>query len=98
MARTDGADDAAAAGETAAAFTFPPGFVDALAAAISQAMTAAIATAAPSLGGAPAARKISSAISPYHTETIDLDKKEGKSHWNMMTAKEDGWKALPLTM
>ena len=92
----DGEDDAAA-GEPAPAISFPPGFVEALATAISQAIAAGIATAAPSLSGAPAARKISAAISPYHTETIDLDTKEGKNHWQMVTAKEEGWKPLPLT-
>ena len=28
---------------------------------------------------------------------MDLDSKEGKYHWKMVTAWEEGWKPLPLT-
>jgi hypothetical protein len=84
--------DAAAApdvgGVPAAAF-------GALVAALTNAITAAVnaATAAPIPAAADAATKkskISTAINPYDTESMNLSTKEGKHHWQMVTQKEDG--------
>jgi hypothetical protein len=91
--------DAAAApdvgGVPAAAF-------GALVAALTNAITAAVnaATAAPIPAAADAATKkskISTAINPYDTESMNLSTKEGKHHWQMVTQKEDGWKPVSLT-
>ena len=79
----------------------PSATLDTLAAALTSAITTAVATAVASVAAAPAAsataRKVSNAINPYDTESMDLDSKEGKYHWKMVTAREEGWKPLSLT-
>ena len=74
---------------------------DALAAALKSAITTAVATAVASVAAAPAAsataRKVSTAINLYDTESMDLDLKEEKYHWKMVTAREEGRKTLSLT-
>ena len=68
--------------------------LDALAAALTSKITTAVATSVASVAAAPAASatacKLSTAINPYDTELMDLDSKEGKYHWKMATAREEG--------
>ena len=79
----------------------PSPALDALAAVLTSAITTAVATTVASVAAAPeasaTARKVSTAINPYDTELMDLDSKEGKFHWKMVTAREEGWKPLSLT-
>ena len=79
----------------------PSAAQDGLATALTSAITTDVATAVASVAAAPAAsataRKASIAINPYDTESMDLDLKEGKYHWKMVTAMEEGWKPLSLT-
>ena len=76
----------------------PSADLDALVAALTSAITTAVATAVASVAAAPrasaTARKVSTAINPYNTESMDLDSKEGKYHWKMVTAREEGWNPL----
>ena len=78
----------------------PSATLDALAAALTSAITTAVATEVANVAAAPAAsataRKVSIAINPYDTESMDMDSKEGKHHWKMATAREEGWKPLSL--
>ena len=59
----------------------PSAALDAFAAALTSAITTDLATAVASVAAAPAAsataRKVSTAINPYDTESMDLDSKEG---------------------
>ena len=75
--------------------------VDALVAALTFVITTSVATEVASVVAEPAAsataRKLSTAINPYDTESMDLDSKEGKYHWKMVTAREEGYKPLSLT-
>ena len=79
----------------------PSAALDTLVMALTSTITTAVATAVASVAAAPGAsataRKVSTAINPYNTESIDLDSKEGKYHWKMVTAREEGWKPLSLT-
>ena len=75
--------------------------LNALVASLTSAITTAAATAVASVAAAPAAsataRKVSIAIYPYNTESMDLESKEGKYHWKMVTAREEDWNPLSLT-
>ena len=79
----------------------PSADLDALVAALTSAITMSVATAVASVSAAPrafaTAQKVSTAINPYDTESMDLDSKEGKYYWKMVTAREDSWKPLSLT-
>ena len=92
----DEADEATApdvGGVPAAAFT-------ALVEAMTNAITAAVTAATSIPGSVSAAAKktrISTAINPYDTESMNLSSKEGKHHWQMVTQREEGWKLLSLT-
>ena len=72
----------------------PSAALDARVAALTSAITTAVATAVAGVAAAPGAsanaRKVSTAINPYDTESIDLDSKEGKYHWKMVTTREEG--------
>ena len=72
-----------------------------LVAALTSAITSSVATAVTGVATAPGvpvtARKLSTAINPYDTELMDLDSKEGKYHWKMVTVREEGWNTLSLT-
>ena len=80
----------------------PSASLNALVAALTSDITTTAATAVASIATAPAAsvtaRKVSTAINPYNTESMDLDSKEGKYQCKMVTAREKGWKPLSLTM
>ena len=69
----------------------PSAALDALATALTSAITTAVATAVASVAAAPAAsataRKVSTAINLYRMESMDLDSKEGRYHWKMVTAR-----------
>ena len=73
--------------------------LDALVAALTSAITMAVATAVASVSAAPAAsataRKVSTAINPYDTESMDMDSKEGKYHCKIITAREEVGIPLP---
>ena len=79
----------------------PSAALDALVAALTSTITTAVAkvvaSVAAALGASATARKVSTAINPYDTESMDLDSKEGKYHWKMVTAREEGWNPLSLT-
>ena len=79
----------------------PSAALDALVADLMSAITTAIATADASVALAPRAsttvRKGSTTINPYNTESMELDSKEGKYHWKMVTAREECWKPVSLT-
>ena len=79
----------------------PSAALDALAAALMSAITTPVATAVASVAAAPAAsataRNVSTAINTYDTESMDMDSKEGKYHWKMVIAREEGWKPLSFT-
>ena len=79
----------------------PYAALDALVAALMSAITTAVSMAVASVAAAPGAsataRKVSTAINPYDTELMDLDLKEGKYHWKMVTVREEGWNTLSLT-
>ena len=79
----------------------PSAALDALVTALMSAITTAVATAVASVAAAPGAsataRKVSTAINPYNTESMDLDSKEGKYHCKMVTSREKVWKTLSLT-
>ena len=65
--------------------TIPTAAVEALVAAITSAITTAVATAVARVRPAPGtlattAKKISTLINSYDTESMDLDSKEGKYH------------------
>ena len=82
--------------------TIPSAALEALIAALTSAFSTAMTVAVAASSGAgppapPTARTISTAINPYDTESLDLDSKEGKYHWKMVTSKEEGWKLLALT-
>ena len=76
----------------------PSAALDALVASLTSAITTAVATAVASVATAPGAsvtaQKVSTAIDPYDTEFMDLDSKEGKYHWKMVT--EGGGLEAPL--
>ena len=75
--------------------------LDALVAALTSAITMTVAMVVASAAAVPGAfataRKVSTAINPYNTESMDLDLKKGKYHWKIVTAREEGWKPLSLT-
>ena len=62
----------------------PSAALDALVAALTSAITTDVAAAVANVAAAPpasaTARKVSTAINPYDTESMDLDSKEGKYH------------------
>ena len=70
----------------------PSAALDALVAALTSAITTAVSTAVASVAAAPrasaTARKVSTAINMYDTESMDLDSKERKYHWKMVTVRE----------
>ena len=70
----------------------PSASLDALGAALTSAITTAVATeitsVAAALGESTTVRKVSTAINRYDTESMNLDSKEGKYHWKMVTARE----------
>ena len=77
-----------------------PQAITELIAAITSAITAAVTAAGASTAGGrppPTARKISTTINPYDTQSLDLESKEGKYLWKTATAREDGWKPIALT-
>ena len=88
-------------GNTSGDAVVPSADIDDLVSALTYTITTAIATAVASVAAAPrafaTARKVNTAINPYNTELTDLDSKEGKCHWKMVTAREEGWKPLSPT-
>ena len=70
----------------------PSAALDSIVAALTSAITMAVATAFASVAAAPrastTAQKVSTAINPYETESMDLDLKEGNYHWKIVTARE----------
>ena len=77
----------------------PSTALDALSTALTSSITTAAATAVSSIAAAPeasaTARKVSTATNLYDTESMYLDLKEGKYHWKMVTAREEGWNPPP---
>ena len=72
----------------------PSAALYALVEALTSAITTDVATVVASIAVAPmvsaTARKLSTAINPYDTKSMDLDSKEVKYHWKMVTAREEG--------
>ena len=102
MAKTRGDDDDGTGG---GGFTFPPDLLESMTSAMTAAFAKAAETAATAAAAAVASAaaapavpaKMSTAITPYDTEWLDLESKEGKSHWRMVTGREEGWTPLALT-
>ena len=79
----------------------PSAALDTLITSLTYSITTSVATAVASVAAAPGAsttaRKLSTAINLYNMESMDLDSKEGKYDWKMVTAREESWKPLSLT-
>ena len=89
---SDDSDDVAAAA--------PPMTMQAMVAAIATAITQgfAIAVAAPATPVLPTKRYYSTSIDPYDTQCLEIDTKEGKYQWAMITRKLETWKILAVSV
>ena len=75
------------------------GMIAAIAAAITQGFAAAVVAPAPIAPVAPPyMRPFSSSIDPYDTQSLELDTKEGKYQWAMITRKLDTWRILAVSV
>ena len=97
-ARRGNPDDSSDEEGTGGNANVPSVNIDALVAAMTNAITTAMTAAVSATAPPPSTlRRISTAINPYDTESLDLNSKEGKYHWKMVTEREEGWRALSLT-
>ena len=65
--------------------------------ALTAAITAGFASAIPTPSPV-AAKKMSTSLDPYDTQSLDTDTKDGKYQWAVVTKMMPGWKLVPISV